>query len=376
MTSVPGIDTQEILAGIREWVEIESPSDAPEAVNRVVTKVEADFVEIGAKTERIPGKNGFGDCLKVSSPWGGDGPGILVLAHLDTVHPMGTIERLPFRVDGDKAFGPGIFDMKGGAYLGFYAYRNLLRQGKEANLPIRFLFNSDEEVSSRVSRDYIIEAAHNAKYVLVLEPARDGGQVVSSRKGTARCTVKIQGRPSHSGSRHEAGRSAIKELARQILVLEDLTDYDKALTVNVGLIEGGTRPNVVPEFATAEVDMRVPTKAIADEMIPKMLNLKPFDPDVTIEVTGGAERPPYEQTAAGVALFEHARGVAAGLGMDLSTAPQTGGASDANFAGPIAPALDGLGVGGDGAHTMNEHLSIASLEPRASLFYRLLETLE
>jgi glutamate carboxypeptidase len=376
MTSVPGIDTQEILNGIREWVEIESPTDQPEAVNRIVSKVEADFTELGAITSRIPGKGGFGDCLNVTSPWGGDGPGILILAHLDTVHPIGTLERLPFRVDGDAVYGPGIFDMKGGAYLGFYAYRNLLRQGRESNLPIRFLFNSDEEMSSRVSRDYIVEAAKGAKYVLVLEPARDNGQVVSTRKGTARCVVKVHGRPAHSGSRHAEGRSAIKELARQILYLEGLTDYDKGLTVNVGVIEGGTRPNVIPEFASAEVDMRIPTQALADEMIPKLMNLTPFDPDVTIEVTGGAERPPYEQTPAGVALFEHARDVAAGLGIELSTAPQTGGASDANFAGPIAPALDGLGVAGEGAHTMNEHLSIASLAPRASLFYRLLETLE
>ncbi|MCG8509943.1 MAG: M20/M25/M40 family metallo-hydrolase, partial [Rhodospirillales bacterium] len=273
-------------------------------------------------------------------------------------------------------YGPGIFDMKGGAYLGFYAYRNLIRQGRESNLPIRFLFNSDEEMSSRVSRDYIVDEAQKAKYVLVLEPARDGGQVVSTRKGTARCVINVHGRPSHSGSSHAQGRSAIKELARQILVLEEMTDYDKGLTVNVGVIEGGTRPNVIPEFASAEVDMRVPTHALADEMIPRMMNLKPFDPDITIEVTGGAERPPYERTEAGVALFEHARDVAAELGMELKAAPQTGGASDANFAGPFAPALDGLGVVGEGAHTMNEQLSIASLAPRASLFYRLLETLE
>lgn len=376
MTSVPGIETKEILDGIREWVEIESPTDNPEAVNKMMSKAEADFTELGAKIERIPGRNGFGDCLKVNSPWGGDGPGILILAHLDTVHPLGTLERLPFRVDGDAAYGPGIFDMKGGAYLGFYAYRNLLRQGKQSNLPIRFLFNSDEEMSSHVSRDYIVEAAGNAKYVLVLEPARDGGQVVSTRKGTARCVINIQGRPAHSGSSHAQGRSAIKELARQILVLEDLTDYDKGLTVNVGVIEGGTRSNVIPEFASAEVDMRVPTQALADEMIPKILNLTPFDRDVTITVTGGAERPPYERTDAAVALFEHARDLATELGMELSAAPQTGGASDANFAGPIAPALDGLGVVGGGAHTMNEQLSIASLAPRASLFYRLLETLE
>ena len=195
MTSVPGIDTQEMLEGLRQWVEIESPSDNPEAVNRMVSKVEGDFKALGAKTERIPGKGGFGDCLRVRSPWGGDGPGILVLAHLDTVHPMGTIERLPFRVDGDIAYGPGIFDMKGGGYIGYYAYQNLVRQNKQTALPITFLFNSDEEVSSRVSRHYIMDEAKKQKYVLVLEPARDNGEVVVARKGTARFTIKFTGPP-------------------------------------------------------------------------------------------------------------------------------------------------------------------------------------
>ncbi len=376
MTSVPGFDAKEMLEGLRQWVEIESPSDTPEAVNRMVSKVEADFAALGAKTERIPGKDGVGDCLRVKSPWGGDGPCILVLAHLDTVHPLGTLEKLPFRVDGDIAYGPGIFDMKGGGYIGYHAYKTLVDQNKQTPLPITFLFNSDEEISSRVSRHYIMDEAKKAKYVLVLEPARDGGQVVSTRKGTARFTIKFHGRPAHSGSKHADGRSAIKEMARQIVELEKLTDYDKALTINVGVVSGGTRPNVIPEHAACEVDMRLPTQALADEMIPRIQGLKPFDPDVEITVLGGAERPPFEQTDAGIALFEKARAVATELGIDLRTAPQTGGASDANFVGPIAPALDGLGVAGDGAHTLNECIEIPSLATRGRLFYRLLESLE
>ncbi|MBT3359357.1 MAG: M20 family metallopeptidase [Rhodospirillales bacterium] len=375
MTSVPGFDTQEILDGIREWVEIESPTDTPEATNRMVDKVEADFAALGGQIDRIPGTKGFGDCLKVRTPWGGDTKGILVIGHLDTVHPMGTIERLPFRVEGDIAYGPGIFDMKGGAFFGFHAFRNFFRQGKESPLPITFLFNTDEEMCSRSSRDLIIEEAHKHKYVLVLEPARDGGNVVGARKGTARFVLDIQGRPAHSGSRHADGRSAIKEMARQIIDIENMTDYERELTVNVGVLSGGSRPNVIPEFASAEIDMRLPTKAIADEMIPRIANLKPYDPDVTITVSGGAERPPFEQTPAGVALFEHARKVGAELGMDLE-AVKAGGASDANFAGPISPALDGLGVNGDGAHTMNEQITVSLLAQRAELFYRLLDSLE
>ncbi len=165
-------------------------------------------------------------------------------------------------------------------------------------------------------------------------------------------------------------------MARQIVEMENMTDYEKALTVNVGVVSGGTRPNVISEFATCEVDMRLPTRALADEMIPVIQNLKPFDPDVKIEVTGGAERPPFEQTEASTALFEKVRAVAAGLGIDLEASEQTGGASDANFANPYAPSIDGLGVLGKGAHTLDEQIRISSLGTRGAMFYRLLESLE
>lgn len=373
--TTPGYDAGEMLAGLREWVEIESPTDTPAAVNRMVDKVEKDFAALGAATRRIPGQKGFADCLRVRSPWGGDGPGILVLGHLDTVHPMGTLERLPFKVDGDVAYGPGIYDMKGGGFIGFHVFRQLVRSNRTVPLPVTFLFNSDEEMSSRFSRDLIVEEAKQSKFVLVLEPAREGGEVVVARKGTARYRMTIKGRPSHAGSKHADGRSAIKELAHQILSIESLTDYSRDVTVNVGVIDGGTRPNVIAEFAHAEIDMRVPTKALADEMIPKVLKLKPYDPDCVIEVVGGAERPPFEQTAAGKALFDHARKLGAELGLDLKGV-KTGGASDANFASPFCPSLDGLGVIGRGAHTMEEQIVIASLAERAGLFEKLLETLD
>jgi len=376
MKSLPGFDSNEMLDGLREWVEIESPTDTPEAVNRMMDRVEQEFTALGCQAVRIPGKGGFGDCMRVTAPWNGNGKGILVLCHLDTVHPMGTIERLPFKVDGDLAYGPGIFDMKGGAYIGYYALKKLIEAGKQAKLPVTFFFNSDEEMSSKVSREYIKQEAQGAKYTLVLEPARDNGEIVDSRKGTARFHVTVHGKPSHAGSKHEEGRSAIKELARQILKIEELTDYERKVTVNVGVITGGTRPNVISEFAEADVDMRVPSKALADEMIPQVMNLTPFDPDVTITVTGGAERPPFEKTPGGMDLLEKTRVLAKELGVDELGTETTGGASDANFANPIAPALDGLGVMGKGAHTLDEHIKISSLAPRASLFYRLLETLD
>jgi len=374
MTKVSEYDSGEMLEGLREWVEIETPTDNPEAVNRLVAKVEADFAGLGAATRRIAGRRGFGDCLKVRMPWGGDGPGILVLGHLDTVHPIGTLERLPFRVDGDTAFGPGIYDMKGGGFIGFHVLRNFVRRGLTPPLPVTYLFNSDEEMSSKVSREYIIDEAKKSKFVLVLEPTREADQVVDSRKGTARFRIKVTGRPSHAGSRHADGRSAIKEMARQILRIEELTDYGREVTVNVGVVAGGTRPNVIAEFATAEVDMRVPSRALAEEMIPKVLNLEPFDADCRIEVAGGAERPPFEKTPGGAALLETARGLAREQGIDL-VALTTGGASDANFASPFCPALDGLGVVGRGAHTLDEHIRVSSLATRATLLHRLFETL-
>jgi len=374
MGKVSEYDSGEMLEGLREWVEIETPTDNPEAVNRLVAKIDADFAALGAATQRIAGKNGFGDCLKVRMPWGGDGPGILVLGHLDTVHPIGTLERLPFRVDGDTAYGPGIYDMKGGGFIGFHVLRNFVRNSIASPLPITYLFNSDEEMSSRVSREYIVAEAKKSKYVLVLEPTRAADQVVDSRKGTARFRIKVTGRPSHAGSRHADGRSAIKELARQIVRIEELTDYSREVTVNVGVIAGGTRPNVIAEFATAEVDMRVPSRALADEMIPKVLTLKPFDPDCVIEVAGGAERPPFEKSPGGAVLLDTARRLAREQDIDL-VALTTGGASDANFSSPFCPSLDGLGVVGKGAHTMDEQIQVPSLAVRAKLLHRLFETL-
>ena len=374
MTNEPPIDTAEILDGIRAWVETESHTADIDGVNALMARVATDYVALDAHAERIPGRDGFADHLLVRSPWG-NGPGILVLSHLDTVHPKGTLARQPFRVDGDIAYGPGIYDMKGGAHLAFYAFRHLVRQGRRTTLPITHLYVSDEEVGSPTSRALIEAQARNAKYVLVTEPAREGGKIVTARKGSARFVVTATGRPAHSGARHEDGRSAIAEIARQILRLEALTDYDRGVTVNVGLVAGGTGVNVVPEACTAEVDVRLPSLALADEMVATVLGLEPFDRDVTVEVTGGLNRAPYEKTPAITALFEHAKGLAAEIGFELEDL-KTGGGSDGNFTAALAPTLDGLGVDGKGGHTHYEQLYISSLEPRARLMLRLFETLE
>jgi glutamate carboxypeptidase len=371
----PSFDAASLLEGIRGWVEIESPTTDWAALNRLVDKVQADAGAAGAITCRIPGREGFGDHLMVSSPWGGDGPGILVLSHLDTVHPTGTLAGpLPFRVEGDIAYGPGIYDMNGGAFIALAALRRLIASGGKAKLPIRQLFVSEEEVGSPTSREHIEREAKRARYVLVTEPAREGGKVVTARKGTARFDLTVTGRSAHSGARHQDGRSAIKELARQILDLEAMTDYATGVTVNVGVIRGGTRANVVAEHASAEVDMRVPNPEIGDKAMARVMAIKPHDPDTTIEITGGLNRPGYDKSPAIERLFQHAKRLAAQIGFELDDL-MTGGGSDGNFTAHLAPTLDGLGVDGKGGHTHHEQLYISSLVPRATLMLRLMETL-
>jgi glutamate carboxypeptidase len=371
----PQFDTADMLAEIRGWVEIESPTTVPEAVNRMVDHVERAYQSTGARLERIPGCNGFGDHLIARSSWGTANRGILVLSHLDTVHPIGFIERLPFKVEGDIAYGPGIYDMKGGAFLAFHAFREMARLGTGGALPVTQLFVSEEEVGSPTSREIIEREARNAKYVLVTEPAREGGRIVTARKGTARFEVRVKGQAAHSGSRHQDGRSALRELARQILVIEGFTDYARGVTTNVGVVTGGTRANVVPEEAFAEVDMRVTSPAQAEEMVARMLSLTAHEEGVAVTVTGGMNRPPYEKDGRIAELFDHARALASEIGYPLEDL-KTGGGSDGNFTAAIAPTLDGLGVDGKGGHTPYEQINIASIAPRSELFYRLFETLK
>lgn len=375
----PRIDAEELLEGILDWVAVETPSDHPDAVNRLADKVQAAWDGVGCVAERIPGRDGFGDHVLVRSPdWREGVPSILVLSHMDTVHPIGTIERdNPVRRDGDRVYGPGIYDMKAGAYLPYYAWRHLKRLGRANGMPVSFLYVSEEEVGSPTSRAIIEREAKKAKYVLVTEPARDGGKIVTARKGTAGFKVKVTGRPAHAGARHEDGRSAIKELAHQILEIEGFTDYTRGITTNVGLVRAGTKVNVVPREATAEVDLRVATVADGEEMTARMLGLKPRDPDVTIEVSGGMNRPPYERSPAIDALLEQARVLAAKGGLDLQSTVLTGGGSDGNFTAAMGvPTLDGLGADGEGAHTLHEQIYLSSLEPRARMWVELLAGLK
>lgn len=374
MLTTNPFDPKIILEGIRRWVEIETPTEAPEQVNRLATLVAGGYRDLPASIERIAGRSGCGDHLVTRSSWGQDAPGILVLSHLDTVHPIGFIERLPFRIEGDSAFGPGIYDMKGGAYLAYHAFRQICASAERSPLGITQLYVSDEEIGSPTSRALIEAEGRKAKYVLVTEPAREGGKIVTGRKGVARFEIFVRGVPAHAGTRPEDGRSAIRELASIIQTLEAMNDLKRGVTVNVGVVRGGSKPNVIAEEAYAEVDMRVPSIADADELVPKILNLKSRSEGVSVRVVGELNRPPYEKGKAGVALYEHARTLAAEIGFDLVDT-STGGGSDGNFTAPHTATLDGLGVDGQGAHTHYEQMYVSSIEPRARLLHRLYQTL-
>jgi glutamate carboxypeptidase len=368
--------TDALLNGLLDWVRIETHTPDTAGLNSLMDLVATQAAAFGATSERIAGRDGHGDHLLVYSPWGDrETPGILLMSHLDTVHPKGTIDAdLPVRIEGDEAYGPGICDMKGGAYNALAAMRAVAESGTTPPLPVRILYTSDEEVGSPTSRALIEQQGKWAKYALVTEPARNGGHVVTARKGVGRFTLKVEGRPSHAGARHWQGRSAVTELAHQIIALEAMTDYDREITVNVGQITGGSGTNVVPQHASAEIDLRVPTVEAANEMVGRITGLTPKTPDTTLTITGGMNRPPFEQSAASKALFDHAAKLAAEIGFEL-IGETTGGGSDGNFIAADVATLDGLGPDGDDVHTLKERIFISSLEPRMQLMKRLIETL-
>jgi glutamate carboxypeptidase len=379
-SAAPDLDLDEMLAGIQRWIAIESPTDNAEAMARMAAQVQTDYEAFGARVERIAGRDGYGDhVLAIDSshcpPEAADGPGILLLSHLDTVHPIGTLARdNPMRIEGDRLYGPGAEDMKGGTYIAMAALRQIAREGRHTHLPVRHLMVSDEEMGSPTSREHIEREARRARFVLVTEPARSGGKIVTARKGVAFFTLTARGRPAHAGVEHHLGRSAIREIAHQILALEAMTDYARELTVNVGLVRGGSRPNVVPESASVEVDVRMPNAAIGEEIVQRIRALTPRDPDVKLTIEGGINRPGYEKTPEIAALYELARAMAAEIGFDLVDL-KTGGGSDGNFTAAHAPTLDGMGVDRDGGHTHEERLYISSVIPRTRLLMRLMQTL-
>jgi len=355
------------LSLLKQLIAFESPSTDKAAVDRCSAFVETTFRESGLATQRVP-IAAAGDHVIVDWPSHTAQAGrILALMHLDTVWPIGTLERMPIREENGRLYGPGSYDMKASVAIVWLAARALLDLGQSPRRSIRCLFTSDEEVGSDTSVELIRSEARQSDLVLVMEPALPGGEIKTARKGVGDFKVVAHGRSSHAGGNHERGINAIQELAGHVLALQKLTDYERGTTVNVGVISGGTRSNVVPERAEMEVDFRVASMAEAERIAEAFQSLRPMLPKVRLEVTGGLNRPPMERTATMIATFEKARRIAARIGIDLKEG-STGGGSDGNFTAALGiPTLDGLGAIGDGAHALHEQIVIESLAERAAL---------
>ncbi|MBM3524691.1 MAG: M20 family metallopeptidase [Alphaproteobacteria bacterium] len=368
--------TESLLSELRTWVEMETPTTDAAAVNRLMDKAQADLAAV-TPVERIRGSQGYGDMLIARTPNPGGRKGIFVAGHLDTVWPVGTLAKMPFNVEGDRAHGPGIYDMKAGSFIAFNAVREIIRQGTETRLPITLLLTSEEEVGSLVSRPLIEAEAAKAKYVLIPEPAIGAqGAVVTARKGVGRFDVAIRGVSAHAGGNFQDGVSATVELAHQLLAVQAMTDLARGITTNIAPVWGGTRPNVVAAEAGFEVDLRVPTVEDGERLTAAIRGLKPVTQGASVTVRGQMNRPPFAETAPIMALYERARALAAGLGFDLPKIHR-GGGSDGNFPAALGmPVLDGLGAMGAGAHADHEHILVSSLVPRSKLMLGLLETLD
>lgn len=375
LTRLP-FDADTMLAGLRRWVECESPTYDPLAVSRMVALAGADLRNMGATVEPISGPPGLGDCAKAAFPHERVGePGILIMAHMDTVHPVGTLERLPFRREGGRCYGPGILDMKGGTFAAAQAAHALLHGGAATPLPVYMLLTCDEEIGSPGTRDMILAEARRHKYILVPEPAHDGNGVTTGRYAIARFKLTATGRASHAGARLKDGRSAIREMAKQILAIEAMTTDD--CTFSVGVVNGGQWVNCVPTECRAEALSMAKRQGDLDAGIERMRALNHADADgVGFHVDLSVVRPVWEPDAATLRLYETARAVAGSLGMALSHG-STGGGSDGNFTGAAGiPTLDGLGLRGAGLHTLHEHIEVDSLPERARLMAGLLMALE
>ncbi|MFJ7685324.1 peptidase M20 [Peribacillus butanolivorans] len=359
---------QAMLDDLIEFVKKESPSYEKKLVDECGTYLSQLFqsrLDVGYE---LIEETKVGNHLKFTI---GEGEQqILIIGHFDTVWKEG---RLKLRREGNKLYGPGILDMKGGIIQSLWAIKAI----QELKIPLKkkivFLCNSDEEIGSITSKEYIEEEAKKSEAVLVAEPAEGySGALKTARKGVGAFTLKIWGRAAHAGSHHEDGINAIEELARQVIVLQELTNYEKGTTVNVGTFTGGSGTNVVPEYAEAKIDLRVTSKEEAERATDIILNLNPILKGIKLEVSGGIKRPPMVRTEQTKELFECAQTIAGELGIDLEEA-SVGGGSDANFTAAIGiPTLDGLGACGKGIHAEYEHIQIDKLAERASLFANLL----
>lgn len=374
---------------LREAVEIESPTYSRHDIDRLARFFAREFRSQRAKIVLLD--NPKTGAALIAEFWGGadskmlrrakgkrkatsQQQSILLIGHHDTVWPKGTLSRMPFRVRYGRAYGPGVLDMKSGIVVGLAAIRALQALGIEPSCPVRFFLNPEEETGSKVFRRAIEREAKGAKAVLVLEPAAQGGALKTARKGVGEFLLTVQGRPAHAGVNPGEGVNAISELARQVLQLEKLAEPRRGLTLNVGIIGGGTRSNVVPELARAAVDVRIPKREDQERIERRIFGLKPFHPEAQLIIEGGINRPPMERAAA-ADLFQRAKFLASEIGFRIKET-STGGGSDGNFSAALGiPTLDGLGGVGDGPHANHEHVVVRELPRRAALLAGLLATL-
>ena len=377
MPRIPIADAESLLAELASWVRIETPTTEPERVNALMDVTMAELRAAGAEVERIPGYGGYGDhgIARINAR-AGEKP-ILIVGHLDTVWASGTLASMPFRVEGDRAHGPGIFDMKAGSFAAFYVVRAFARDAIAARRCVTLLLTSDEEVGSPTSRVHIEREAAGAALALIPEPAGPGGVCVTARKGVGRFSLSVEGVGAHAGAAYDDGASAVVELARQILALESLVDAPRGITLNVAPIAGGARPNVIATEATAEIDLRVSDAADGERLTAAILGLKPVNPRCRLEIVGGMNRPPFAESEAGLALYDKARTLAREkIGLEMGK-QRRGGGSDGNFTAALgAPTLDGLGCPGGGAHAAHEHILWRELPRRVALLATLIENLQ
>jgi glutamate carboxypeptidase len=366
-------ETPWLLDTIRALATLESPTHDKPAVDACGRELQRRLEAIGARVTRIA-QDAAGDHLRAE--FGATGTRrILMLGHFDTVWDRGHLASMPVREIDGRLHGPGVFDMKAGIALGMLAVRAMQQFADTESCPVTMLWTTDEETGSETSRPILEEDARRSAAVLVLEPSLPGGALKTGRKGCGDFELVIRGVSAHAGIDPSKGASAVRELARQILRIEGLNDPGRGVTLNVGVVQGGTRANVVPDEARALIDVRVPTMADAERVRAGLASLTPEIAGTTLQVRGGIDRPPLERTAAVVRLYETARGVAAELGRDLGEG-STGGGSDGNFTAALGiPTLDGLGAVGDGAHALHEHVVVADLPWRAALLAGLVKRL-
>ena len=367
----------EFLSSVRTLVETESPSGDLGGSRAVVLLLAEMAMQIGAvnSIDRIPA-NDFGEHLRIRAfGQAQDGNQILLLGHTDTVHPRGSIQTRPWRVDGNRIHGPGIFDMKSNCALAIEILRVLDLSESKPGVPITLLLTCDEESGSPSGRALVEAEAKNARAVLVMEPSASGGRAKTARKGTGMFTVEVEGRAAHAGLDPEKGVNAVLELARQAVRLSELNDPTNGTNVSVTMFNGGTASNVVPARATAEVDMRFTSLDLGAAVEADILGAQAFDSRAGVTVKGGINRPPLERTQRVVELFERARDIGKLLGFDLSEA-SVGGGSDGNFAAALGvPVLDGLGIEGDGAHADHEHIIVDNIATRGAMLAGLIASL-